>query len=97
MSTTARLFVDPIPEMGDGATRYTVDCKWGTTRLWWTSGTLKLSERHLITVLLQRHEDECGKCNLGRLWREHGDPELKRMVDRTWDRLRAHQVAERRN
>jgi hypothetical protein len=83
LSTSASLFIDPLPDLGEGVKRFTVDCKWGTTRLWHVPGppgSLELSERHLVSVVLQRHEDECGRCNLAPLWRR-GDPALKRAVD----------------
>jgi hypothetical protein len=72
-----------MPDMGEGAKRYTVDCKWGTTALHYLPGppgSLELSEKHLVSVVLQHHEDECGRCNLGHLWRR-GDPALKQTVD----------------
>lgn len=97
MSTTAKLFVDDLPELGDGVRRYVVDCKWSTTRLLYAPGELDLAERHLKTIALQKHEDECGKCNLGRLWREHADLAIKAVVDRVWDQLGGYQVDQRRN
>ena len=98
MSTTARLFIDDLPEVGDGVKRYVVDCKWGTTTLLYVQGSdFNLPEQHRISVVLQRHEDGCGRCNLGRLWREHGDLELKAAVDRTWQQLGAVAMRERRN
>jgi hypothetical protein len=97
MSTTAKLFIDPQPALGKDATRFTVDCKWGTTRLiHYPGGPLELSQELLITVALQRHEEECGRCNLTRLW-QHGDLSLKAMVDATWDRMQETAMRERRN
>ena len=82
MSTSASLFIDAMPDLGAGAKRFTVDCKWSTTQLWHVpSPALDLDERHLIGVVLQKHQDECGRCNLAHLWRR-GDPALKRAVDR---------------
>jgi hypothetical protein len=46
-----------------------------------TPDDLELSERHVISVLLQRHEDEYGHCRLERLWKQHGDPLMKAKVD----------------
>ncbi len=99
MSTPAKLFIDPLPEYGDGARRYLIDYKWSVTRLIHApvDGGLELSEPHLISVALQKHEDECGKCNLGRFWREHGDLELKELADRTWEQLGAFAMRARRN
>ena len=97
MSTTAKLFIDPQPDLGKGATRFIVDCKWGTTRLFHCpGGPLELSQELLVTVVLQRHEEECGRCRLDRLW-QYGDPALKAMVDATWDRMQEMAMAERRN
>ena len=84
MSTSASLFIDAMPDLGAGVKRFTVDCKWGTTTLYYAPGPpggLELDERHLVTVCIQKHEDECGRCNLKYLWRR-GDPALKREVDR---------------
>ncbi len=50
----------------------------------------------LVTVVLQRHEEECGRCRLDRLW-QYGDPSLKQMVDATWDRMQETAMRERRN
>jgi hypothetical protein len=94
MSTSARLFVDPQPALGPDAKRFMVDCKYGTTRLWWTPGKLELPERHVVSVLLQRHADECGRCRLDRLWAEHGDPALKQATDQMWELIRERQVAD---
>jgi hypothetical protein len=97
MSTTAKLFIDDLPEVGEGARRYLVDCKWSTTRLiFCPGGPAELSEAMLITIVVQRHEDECGRCNLARLWR-HADPSLKQAVDDVWQQLGAMVMQERRN
>jgi hypothetical protein len=93
VSTTARLFIDPAPELGEGSQRFMVDCKWSTTRVWWTPGKLVLPERHVVSVLLQRHDEECGRCNLTRLWRDHGDPAMKQAVDELYDRVQRRMVA----
>jgi hypothetical protein len=97
MSTTAKLFIDEMPEVGDGVKRYLVDCKWSTTRLiFCPGGDLKLTQEQLVTVVLQRHEAECGRCNLARLWR-HADPSLKQAVDDVWRRLGSLALKDRRN
>ncbi len=97
MSTTAKLFIDPKLDLGPQPVRYVVDCKWGTTRLLHCpGGPPELSRELLITVVLQRHEEECGRCRLDRLW-QHGDPSLKAMVDATWDRIQELAMQERRN
>jgi hypothetical protein len=97
MSTTAKLFIDDLPEVGDGVRRYLVDCKWSTTRLiFCPGGDLELTQEQLVTVVLQRLEDECGKCNLNRLW-QHADLGLKRTVNDAWRRLGALAIRERRN
>jgi hypothetical protein len=98
MSTSPRIFIDDLPELGDGARRFTVDCKWSQTGAFYLpGGPIELSERHVISVALQRHEDGCGKCNLRRLWQEYGDPELKAAVDEVWDQLAAGAMQTRRN
>jgi hypothetical protein len=97
MSTTANLFIDDLPEVGDGVRRYLVDCKWSTTRLiFCPGGDLKLTQEQLVTVVLQRHEDECGKCNLTRLW-QHADLSLKQSVDDAWRQLVVQALRGRRN
>jgi hypothetical protein len=92
MSTSARLFIDPAPELGEQAFRYTVDCKFGTTRLWFSPGPIDLPERHRVSVVLTRHEEECQRCNLTRLWREHGDEALKAETDRLHEEIRKRMV-----
>ncbi len=93
MSTTARLFIDPAPELGEQAFRYTVDCKWGTTRLWFSPGPIDLPERHRVSVVLTRHEEECQRCNLTRLWERHGDLALRAEVDRLHGEITKRMVA----
>lgn len=93
MSTSARLFIDPAPEVGEQAFKYTVDCKWSTTRLWFSPGEIDLPERHRVSIALTRHEEECQRCNLDRLWRSHGDPEMKQAVDELYDQVRQRMVA----
>ncbi len=78
MRTTARPYIDADPELGAETKRYMVDCKFWTTRLWFS---------------LQKHEDECGRCNLARLWREHGSPEMKAEVDRLHSEIQERMVA----
>jgi hypothetical protein len=101
MSTTPRFYSDAAPELGPETMKFTVDCKWGTTRIWWTPGELVLPERHVVSVLLQRHEDECGRCRLEKLWERHGDPLMKAEVDRLHSeigrRMMAKHLAELRN
>jgi hypothetical protein len=97
MSTSARLYIDPMPRLGPDVRRFTVDCKWGTTQLWHVpSPTLDLSDRILITVVLQRHEEECGRCNLQRLW-HRGDPTVKALSDAVSEQLTAAALSGRRN
>lgn len=101
MSTTPRFYADDAPDLGADAKKFTVDCKHSTTRIWWTPGQLQLPEKHVISVLLQRHEDECGRCRLEKLWEQHGDPAMKTAVDELYDRVRQRQfekhLAGRRN
>jgi hypothetical protein len=93
VSTTAKLFIDPAPELGEQAFRYTIDCKYSTTRLWFSPGGLDLTERHRVSIVLQRHEDECQRCNLTRLWERHGDPAMKQAVDELYDQVQQRMVA----
>jgi hypothetical protein len=98
VSTTAHLFIDELPQFGDGCKRYLVDFKWASTHLFYMpGGPIDLSEQHRISVLLQRHEEECGRCNTARLWRQHGDPHLKAAVDGLWEQMGLSTPAERRN
>ena len=92
MSTTAKLFIDVQPEMGPETRRYTIDCKFSTTRLWFSPGPIDFPEPHRVSIALQKHEDECGRCNLARLWREHGSPEMKAEVDRIYSHIQQRQV-----
>jgi len=93
MSTSATFLAVPTPELGPGSKRLEVDCKWSRTRVWWTPGELVLPERHVVSVLLQKHEDQCGRCNLARLWERHGDPPMKAEVDRLHGEIQTRMVA----
>jgi hypothetical protein len=93
VSTTARFLAVPTPELGEGSQRFEIDCRHSRTRLWWTPGKLVLPERHVVSVLLQRHEDECGRCRLDRLWERHGDVQLRQMVDELYDQVQQRMVA----
>lgn len=93
MSTSAKLFIDPAPEVGEQGKKYTVDCKWGTTKLWFAPGPIDLPERHRVSVVLTRHEEECQRCNLARLWREYGDLALKAETDRLHAEIERRMVA----
>jgi hypothetical protein len=92
LSTTARFFVDPAPEAGAGSKRYRIDCKWSVTTLWFSPGPIDLPEPHRVSIALQKHEDECGRCNLARLWREHGDEAVKAEVDWLHDEIQQRMV-----
>ena len=46
--TSAELFVDDMPQIGEGVRRYVVDCKWAETKLLYCpGGELELTEGHL--------------------------------------------------
>ena len=94
--TTARLFVDDLPGLGEGARRFLLDCKWGTTRLIHVPGPVEITDEQLITTLIYRHGSECGRCNLALLWKR-ADPEMREAVKRTWRQLGALALRERRN
>jgi hypothetical protein len=93
MSTTARLFIDAAPEIGEQGFKYTIDCKWSTPRLWFAPGPIDLPERHRVSIALTRHAEECQRCNLARLWRDHGDLELKALTDDAWEQVQQRMVA----
>ena len=98
MSTTANLFVEDAPELGERARRYTVDCKWGTTRMFFApSPTLDLPETTRVSIVLMDHSEDCGKCNLERLWRRHGALKLRDLTGRAWQELGGFALKERRN
>ena len=96
MSTTAKLFIDSMPDLAEGAKRFVVDCKWSTTTAHLFPGGLELTDEAVITSLLYRHEAECGKCNTARLW-QHADLTMRDTVEQTWDRLQELAMSERRN
>ena len=96
MSTNAQLFIDPLPELGDGAKRLQIDCTWGTTTAYLIPGGLDLTDEAITTSLIYRHEAECGRCNLAPLWK-HADPKLRALVERIWEQLATMALAERRN
>jgi hypothetical protein len=93
MSTTARLFIDPAPELGEQAFRYRVDCKFSTSTLYFSPGPIDLPEAHRVSICLQTHEDRCGKCRLEKLWERHGDPAMKAEVDRLHGEIQQRMVA----
>jgi len=96
MSTTARLYVDPQPDLGDGAKRLRIDCKWSTTTAWLVPGDLELTDEQVVTSLLYRHEAECGRCRTERLW-QHADLSLRAAVERVWEQMGAAELRGRRN
>ena len=96
MSTSARLFIDPQPDLGDGAKRLQVDCKWSTTTAWLVPGPVELTDEQLITSLLYRHESECGRCRTERLWQQ-ADRDLRVAVEQVWEQMGAAEMRARRN
>src|SRR5262245_21122721 len=92
MSTAAKPFVDPQPAMGPETKRDTIDCKYSANRLWFSPGPIDFPEPHRVSIALQKHEDECGRCNPARLWREHGSLEMKAEVDRLHGEIQKRQV-----
>ena len=93
MSTTAKLFIDPAAELGAATKRYRIDCKCSVTTLWFSPGPIDFPEPHRVSIALQKHEDECGRCNLARLWREPGSLEMKAEVDRLHAEMQTKMVA----
>jgi len=96
VSTTARLFVDPQPDLGDGAKRLQVDCKWSTTTAYLVPGLVELTDEQVVTSMLYKHEAECGRCNTARLW-QHADQNLRDAVEQAWEQIGAAEMRERRN
>jgi len=96
LSTTAKLFVDPQPDMGDGAKRLRIDCKWSVTTAYLVPGPVELTDEQVITSLLYRHESECGRCRTERLW-QHADLSLRDAVEQVWQQMGAAELRERRN
>jgi len=96
MSTTAKLFIDPQPDLGKGAKRLRVDCKWSTTTAYHVPGLVDLTDEQIVTVVLQRHEEECGRCGTARLW-QHADQNLRDAVEQVWQQMGAADPRERRN
>ena len=96
MSTTAKLYIDSQPDLGDGAKRLRIDCKWSVTTAWLVPGPVDLTDEQLITSLLYRHEAECGRCNTARLW-QRADQSLRDAVEQVWEQMGAAEMRERRN
>jgi len=96
MSTSARLYIDAQPDMGDGAKRLRIDCKWSVTTAWLVPGPVELTDEQLLTSLLYRHEAECGKCNTARLW-QRADLNLRDAVEQVWQQMGAAELRERMN
>jgi hypothetical protein len=73
MSTTARLFIDELPETVTGARQVVIDCKHGTTRALLINPPVgfQLTDDDAVRTALVRHhvEEQCG-C-LKRLWRQY--------------------------
>ena len=96
MSTTARLYVNAMPEMGQGAKKIEIDCKFSTSTAYLIPGGLELTDEQVITSLLYKHESECGRCRTERLW-QHADLNLRTAVEETWQQMAAAEIRERRN
>jgi hypothetical protein len=96
MSTAARLLVDALPELGEHAARFVVDCRWGITTLTYIPRAIELTRRQLVTIVLYRHEEDCGRCNLSPLWRQ-ADPQIRAMVERSYSPLATADPRDRRN
>ncbi len=96
MSTSAKLSVAPQPDLGKGAKRLQVDCKWSTTTAYLVPGLVELTDEQVVTSMLYRHEAECGRCNTARLW-ERADLNLRDAVDQVWEQMGAAEMRERRN
>jgi len=96
MSTTAKLYIDSQPDLGVGAKRLRIDCKWSTTTAWLVPGPVELTDEQIITSLLYRHESECGRCRTERLW-QHADLNLRDVVEDVWEQAAAAEMRERRN
>ena len=98
MSTNASLFIDDMPEVGEGVQRFTIDCKWSETRLFFRPGSdLDIEESALISLVLMRHEQGCGRCNTARLGERRGDVGLRAMTEDAMRQLEAVALKERRN
>ena len=67
--------------------------QWSVTTLWFSPGPIDFPEPHRVSIALKKHEDECGRCNPARLWREHGSPEMKAEVDRLYGEIQKRMVA----
>jgi len=96
MSTSAKLLVDPQPDLGDGAKRLRIDCKWSTTTAWLVPGLAELTDEQVVTSMLFKHEAECGRCNTSRLW-ERADLSLRDAVEQVWEQIGAAELRDRRN
>jgi len=96
VSTTAKLYIDPQPDLGDGAKRLRIDCKGSVTTAWLIPGPVELTDEQVIPSLLYRHESECGRCRTERLW-QHADRSLRDAVEQVWEQVGAAELRERRN
>jgi hypothetical protein len=98
LSTIAELSIEPHPEMGDEAKRFTVDCPCCTTCVFWSpEEALGLTERDAVLVTFQRHEARCGRCNLVQLWQRYVNRGLQEMIERTWQQSGPHDTVDLRN
>ena len=95
--TTPRLWVDRMPEEGEVVERWTLDCKWSTTGLYFLPGKLNVPESALAGVVMMTHQKRCGRCNLERLWRQRGDLTLRDKAEEAWQQFQALVMQARRN
>jgi hypothetical protein len=95
---TVQLYIEPQPEMGEGALRFIVDCPCCTTGMFWSPDKHpEFTERQVVMGVLQRHETACGRCNLVRLWQRYANRGLQELVERAWKQVGPYQTSERRN
>lgn len=92
--TKAVLLIDDLPELGEGARRYAVDCRWSTSTAHYIPGGLDLPPELLILQVASKHEAECGQCDMSRVWKQV-DPRMLAEMQRLEQRAAAYGIRQK--
>jgi hypothetical protein len=91
VSTRAKLLIDDMPDLGLGAKRYQVDCRWSTSTAWLIPGPLDLPSELIVMQVVMKHQDECGQCDLSDVWRQT-DPQMRAELERLTQAAAAYAI-----
>lgn len=86
-----------VRDLGDGAAEYQVDCRFGTTYIvWHPGGPITLARAQLALFAAYRHEELCGRCELGPVFAQ-GDQTIRKLVEVSWAAIQRERLKERAN